>query len=328
MTTKKTRFSTNRNRATEERAAIDTIIDGLRARTPDNLHDDDFEDLSDLSRAAASRLAERWHEIEYTVRLALVREMVNRFETSVEHHFDRALTAALSDPESDVRLLALEGLSDTNDSVLLNYLLQSIPQEQDAAVRAAEAEILGQYVLEAEMQRLDTGDVARLRELVLSLARTDPDRTVRLRMVETAGYFAGDPDVIKAIEDAWSSGEHESQVSALRAMGRQGDSRWVSIVVAQFQHDEPEIRFEAARSAGTIGGQSVVPRLIDLTEDDDVEVQMAAIASLGEIGGDLAVTALRNLEHSESMAIADAASAALEAALLLDNVTRPPSSLW
>lgn len=328
MTTKKTRFSTSRRRTAEQREAIDAVIDTLVDRAPGDITDDDFEDLSDLSRAAADRLQERWHEIAYPLRLALVREMVNRFETDIEHHFDRALIVALYDEEVDVKLGAFEGLTDSTDERLLAYLIDDMPNEKSAPVRAAAARITGQFVLQAELHGLESSRSGELKERVLGMMEDDPDPDVRLFMLEAAGFFAGDPDVVDAIEDAWDSGSHDAQVSALRAMGHQCDPRWLDLVLQQMKSDEPELRFEAARAAGTVGNQSIVPQLIVLADDEDVEVQMAVIASLGAVGGEQAIAALRALEQSESPAIADAAGAAVEEALLATTVARPPSSLW
>jgi HEAT repeat protein len=328
MTTKKTRFSTSRSRASADRNAIDAVIDELVDRVPENLTDEDFEDLSDLSRASADRLAERWLELSLELRTALVREMVNRFESDIEHHFDRALIAALSDEVVDVKLVAFEGLTDTTDNRLLEYLIQRLPHEDSAPVRAAGARVTGQFVLQAELGAIDQLQTDRLREMVMSIVEDDPDGDVRLRMLESAGYFANDPEVVDAITDAWESGSHDEQVSAIRAMGHQCDPRWLDIVLEQLRSDEPEIRFEAARATATVGGQSIVPQIVALTEDEDVEVQMAAIASLGALGGDTAIATLRALEQSESVAIADAAGAAVEEALLATTVARPPSSLW
>jgi HEAT repeat protein len=328
MTTKKTLFSTSRKLAAEQREAIDAVIDSLDDRVPTDISDDDFEEFSDLSRASADRLQERWLEISYPVRLALVREMVSRFETDIEHHYDRALIAALFDEEVDVKLSAFEGLTDTTDERLLTYLVERLPEEDSAPVRAAGSRVAGQFVLKAQLGDLEPGTTDRLREVVLGMLENDPDPDVRLYMLEAAGYFAEDPDVVDAIEDAWNSGSHDAQVSAVRAMGHQCDPRWLDIVLQQFRSDEPELRFEAARSAATVGNQNIVPQLIQLTDDEDVEVQMAAIASLGSLGGKEAIATLRALEESESPAIADAAGAAVEEALLATTVARPPSSLW
>lgn len=328
MTTKKTRFTTSRERADEQRESINPIVDRLVEIEPATIEDDTFEDLSDLSKPAASRLVERWLEIPYPVRLALTREMASRSETDIEHHYERALVAALRDKEPDVRLVALGGLNETSEPSVLEYLLTHLQDEPDAGVRDAGVEALGQFALQAELAKMPDEAIDRLRDVLLTIAEDDLVDAVRWKAIESAGYLAGDPEVADAISDAWDSGVHNAQVSALRAMGNQCDPRWIDRILAEFQSDEPELRFEAARAAGTVGGQRIVPTLIDLTGDDDVEVQMAAIAALGSIGGDIAVTALRNLEHSESLAVADAATAALDEALLADNAARPPNSLW
>jgi HEAT repeat protein len=328
MTMKKTRFSTSRKIASEQRSAIDNLVDSLAEQTALDSPEDVLQDLSDLGVAGADQLIRRWPELALPVRLALVREMVSRFESDIEHHFDRALIAALYDEDVDVKLGAFEGLTDTSEPLLLDYLLDNVQVETSPSVRAACSRILGQFVLESQLGRLDGADALRVRETVLVLASSDPDPDVRLQALESAGYLAGDQVVIDAIAEAWSSASHDDQVSALRAMGHQCDPRWLDIVLAQFHNDEPEIRFEAARAAGTVGNQSIVPQLVDLTSDDDVEVQVAAIASLGQLGGESAIAALRALEQSESPAISDSAGAAVEEALLLQSVTRPPSSLW
>lgn len=328
MVMKKTRFSTSRKRAIEDRAAINSAIDALVHRQPEDITDDDLENISDLSRPAAERLAERWLDIPHAVRLSSVQRMVSMFETSIEHHFEQALVVALGDVDDEIKLSAFTGLTDATASSFLRYLIERLPEERNPHVRSAGAEMMGQFVLQAELGNLDPLTAAELREKLISTMENDDAEIVRLHALESAGFFAGDQRVVRAIDDAWGSGGHEARVSSLKAMGRQGDPRWLERALSEFSSDEPEIRFEAVTAAGTLGGQLIVPKIIDLTDDEDVEVQMAAIASLGMIGGDAAVRALRGLEHSESIAIADAASAALDEALLIDNAARPPNSLW
>lgn len=328
MTTKKTRFTTSRQRAAEDQNAIDRVIEGLAGRDPASITEEEIEQLSDLSRFAGSRLFGRWNEIDLPIRLALVREMVNRFETGTEYHFDRALIASLADSEVDVKLLAFEGLTDTTDLSLLEWLVGHLPDEPATTVRAAGLRIAGQFVLAAELGTLDTQQAEKIQHLVLSIMENDPDPEVRLQGLEAAAYISGHPQVIAAIDNAYLSPSHDDQVSAIRAMGRQGDPRWSGIILNQFRSDEPELRFEAARAAATVGSQAIVPQLVDLTDDEDAEVQMAAIETLGTIGGDVAVNILRQLEQSESPAVAEAAGAALEEALLSASPARPPDPLW
>ncbi len=328
MTTKKTRFSTSRERAAEGREAIDRVVSGLAGRDPGSITEEEIEQFSDLSRFAGSQLFERWNDIDLPVRLALVREMITQFETGGELHFDRALVASLADSEVDVKLLAFEGLTDTTDLSLLDWLVHHLRSESASTVRASGMRIAGQFVLASELGKLDADQAAMAQDLVLSVMQSDPDPEVRLQALESAAYLAGNPTVIAAIDDAWLSRSHDDQVSALRSMGRQGDARWSGIILNQFRSDEPELRFEAARAAATVGSQSIVPQLVDLTDDEDAEVQMAAIESLGTIGGEVAVAVLRELEQSDSEAVADAAGAALEEAMLSTTPSRAPDQLW
>jgi AcrR family transcriptional regulator len=205
MTMKKTRFSTSRKIASEQRSAIDNLVDSLAEQTALDSPEDVLQDLSDLGVAGADQLIRRWPELALPVRLALVREMVSRFESDIEHHFDRALIAALYDEDVDVKLGAFEGLTDTSEPLLLDYLLDNVQVETSPSVRAACSRILGQFVLESQLGRLDGADALRVRETVLVLASSDPDPDVRLQALESAGYLAGDQVVIDAIAEAWSS---------------------------------------------------------------------------------------------------------------------------
>ena len=281
------------------------------------------EPLSDLSRTAAAYFAERWPELPPENRLAAVLAMREDAEREIEHNYDRALLVALRDEDADTRFAAIDGLAELESPSYCNALLALIEQEPDPRVRAAEAMALGRFALQSELGELDERTAEQLRVCLLHLIEIDPSPDVRRRALESAGYLAGDPDIIRQIEDAYKSGNHPLRVSALHAMGRQGDVRWLDIVHHELTSDEPELRFEAVTAAGTIGEERSVIDLMDRLRDDDFEVQMAAIASLGAIGGQLAINTLRKLTEDDSEAIVDAAEDALEEAQLTSNPLRP-----
>lgn len=281
------------------------------------------EPLSDLSRSDATYLAERWPELAPATRLAAVHAMREDAEAQIEHNYDRALLVAALDADADTRLAAIEGLAELEAPVFCELLLSVVEQEPDQRVRAAEAMALGRFALQCELNDLDEQLSERLRESLLRLLSSDSSPEVRRRALESAGYLADDPEIVRQIEEAYDSGDHALRVSSLHAMGRQADTRWLDIVHHEFTSDEPELRFEAVTAAGTIGDERSVVELIDRLRDDDVEVQMAAIASLGAIGGRLAISALRRLTEDDSAAIVDAAEDALEEAQLTSNPLRP-----
>ena len=281
------------------------------------------EPLSDLGRSATAYLAERWSELAPETRLAVVLAMRQDAENEIEHSYDRALLVALGDENADTRLAAIDGLAELESPAFCDVLIAAVEQEPDERVRAAEAMALGRFALQCELNELEEQAFGRLRATLLRLLANDPSPEVRRRALESAGYLAGDADIVQHIEAAYGSGDHKSRVSALHAIGRQADMRWLDVVHRELSSDDPELRFEAVTAAGTIGDERSVLELIDRLGDEDVEVQMAAIASLGAVGGQLAVNTLRKLTEDDSPAIVDAAEDALEEAQLTSNPLRP-----
>jgi HEAT repeat protein len=279
--------------------------------------------LSDLSREGVQRLRQRWSEIAATCRAELVQAMAADAEASVERNYDRALLIALDDESGATRLAAVEALWELESPAFLDALLQRIEDEPDERVRAAEAMALGRFALLGELEELSASSAARTRDVLLRLHGEDTSLEVRRRALEALGCFAGDDDVVDEIQAAYDAGTHALRVSALHAMGRQADSRWVELVHEELTSDEPELRFEAVTAAGMIGDERSIPLIIDLVDDEDTEVRLAAVGALGNIGGTLAVNVLRRLCRSDSPAIAEAAQDALEEAMLYANPLRP-----
>lgn len=311
--------STSQSSDRDDQGAVDRALEQIASGSQALL----VEPLSDLSRPAAAYLAQRWPTLPAPVRLAAVQAMRDDAEAHIEHTYDRALLVALQDVDAEVRLAALDGLAELESPSFCDYLIEHVEHEPDDRVRAAEATALGRFSLLCELEELDDEISDRVRLTLLNMLEHDESPEVRRRALESAGYFAGDPDVERLINEAYESGDHGRRVSALHAMGRQADTRWLDVVHAEFSSDDPELRYEAVTAAGTIGSERSVVELIDRLRDDDVEVQLAAIASLGAIGGKLAVSALRRLTEDDSPAISDAAEEALEEAELSTNPLRP-----
>jgi HEAT repeat protein len=282
-----------------------------------------IELLSDLDRPGAAHLRERWLDISGEQRASLVQQMAADAETNVSHSYDRAFLVAITDPEAATRLAALQGLWEHESSDYLSFLLDHVDEETDDDVRAAEAAALGRFAMQAELGVLADDNAERVRSTLLRLHTNDRALEVRRRALESLGYFAEDQEIIDLIRIAFELGAVSMRASALQAMGRQADTRWVEDCHEELRSDEPEIRFEAVTALGMIGDPRSVPDVIDLTADEDTEVQLAAIAALGAIGGQMATNALRRLEQEESPIIAEAAEDALQEAALMASPLRP-----
>ncbi len=132
-------------------------------------------------------------------------------------------------------------------------------------------------------------------DLLDALRDQNTPYSVRRRALESLGALGSDSEIEREVSEAYHSGDHGLQCSALFAMGRSLDAAWLPIVLAELDNDDSELRFEAARSAGLLGSPDSLPALIASAQGDDAEVRHAAISAIAQIGGRGASRALERL---------------------------------
>lgn len=252
--------------------------------------------LSDLSRANARTLGAAWESIPESNRINLVRRFDELSEERVELNFGRALRIALDDSSAVVRQLAVAGLWEDESTELLDRLRDILENDESPDVRAQAAAALERFSSKAAVGSVDETVASTLRD-ALRRSATDAEApyAVQRRALESLGPYAADPEISSLISEAFDSDDHGLQCSALYAMGRSQDSRWLPTILAQLERDDAEIRFEAARAAGLLGSADALPVLLQAARDDDVEVRHMAINAIGQIGGRGAVRALERL---------------------------------
>jgi HEAT repeat protein len=267
--------------------------------------------LSDLAPEESEMLATVWPEIDVRRRRRVVQELVDLEEDNVELSFDAVFLQGLEDDHADVRLQSIRGLWEYEQPDLIRLLLRLMESDGNASVRAEAALALGRFVL--LFQR------GRLRELYFQeaesglrgvIAKADEVEEVRARVVEAIGAY-NDTWVRQAISEAYENGARRLKVSAVNAMGRSCEPRWLPLLVRELNNEEAEIRYEAAVGCGSLGDEIAIPHLVKLVDDSDDEVRQASIAALGEIGGREARSALAELKEHESAAVRVAAREAL-----------------
>ncbi|HUG13752.1 MAG TPA: HEAT repeat domain-containing protein [Thermomicrobiales bacterium] len=284
-----------------------------------------LELLSDLDRDGARRLRDEWQSVPAATRTSMVRSMVEDAERDVAQVYGRVMHIALDDPEPETRLAALRGLWEHDAPGLLGELLNLASVEKDSRVREALAEALAPYAERVGADELETHEAARLRVTLLDMCQSDSARAVRRRALETLGYFPDDEAIAEAIQDAFDSGIFEMQVSALRAMGCQSDTRWLPACYGELNSDEVEIRHEAVTAIGKIMDVRSSTRVVDMLADEDADVRVAAILALGAISGPIAINTLRRIIRDEDdMVLVEAADDALSEAQLVVLPLQPP----
>ena len=283
--------------------------------------------LSDLSRVNARELAAAWETIPEGNRIALVRRFDELSEERVELNFQRALKVALNDRSAVVRQLAVAGLWEDESSDLLDRLRNMFDNDESPDVRAQAAAALERFAGKAAVGSLDDSVASDLRDaLRRSVIDAAAPYAVQRRALESLGPYGADPEISALISKAFDSEDHGLQCSALYAMGRSNDSRWLPTIMAQLESDDPEIRFEAARAAGLLGSPDALPVLLQAARDEDAEVRHTAVGAIAQIGGRAAVRALERLAEDAGEADLELIESAIDDVNTLIEPLQPPSS--
>jgi HEAT repeat protein len=301
---------TDESIAEEKRRPLGEALGEIRAG---DLSPRQLSRMSDLSRQDARELAAAWPTIPEETRADLVRRCDELSEERIDLNFGRVLRVAMEDPSAVVRQLAIGGLWEDESSDLLARLRALFDHDASPDVRAEAAAALGRFAGRGAAGSLDEATATGLREdLLRATGEDEPSYTVRRRAMESLGAFGNDPRVAASIADAYDSGDHGLQCSAVYAMGRSLDARWLPNILTELESPEPELRFEAARAAAALGSPDALPALLVAARDEDVEVRHAAIGAIGQIGGRGAARALERLAEEAGEADLELIEAALE----------------
>jgi len=267
--------------------------------------------LSGLAPGESSAFFAEWAKLPAERRRAVLRVALQLAEDSVEMDFGTVFKACLSDSDPNVRATAIEGLWEDEEFRTADRLAKMLRNDADEGVRVAAALSLARFALLGEIGSLYKSAAERV-HAALFAAATDQTESVevRRRAIEAVGVLE-DSDVEALLEASYRDDNPKMRASAVYAMGRSGDERWLPTILKEMESDEPEFRFEAARAAGQLDSPRVVVPLINLLKDDDLEVQLAAIGALGEVGGDLARKALLQCIRGNDSALREAAKEAL-----------------
>ncbi|HEX5692495.1 MAG TPA: HEAT repeat domain-containing protein [Roseiflexaceae bacterium] len=275
----------------------------------------DLKPLSALDTSDREAFLQGWTALTPERRNQIAHAMFELAEDNVDLDFNAVLFWLLDDQAAEVRTVAIEGLWENTSLRLMRKLLELLRDDPSAEVRASAALGLSHFAYQSSVGELDDDEISALHDGLFAAMRDETQTLdVRRRALESAGYFGDEDEVEQRIEQAYGSAEQLLRESALVAMGRSMDQRWLPTIGAALGNSSPALRYEAARAAGEIAedAQSLVPRLVPMIEDDDSEVALAAIWALGQIGGERARRALQNARKSSNETRSLAATEALE----------------
>lgn len=289
---------------------FDEYLEELRSPSA-GLKVSELQHLSNMTPEQAQQFEEAWPSLNVRRRRRIVQELTDLSEDNVDLNFDRVFFQGLEDEDAAVRLESVRGLWEHETPDLIEPLLSLLEHDRDATVRAEAALALGKFVLLSEFGRLRE---RYFREVEAGLRRVlskeDEVEEVRARALEAIGTY-NTAWVRQSIREAYESGVRRLKVSAVHAMGRSCEARWLPLLLHELNNEEAEVRYEAAIACGSLGDERAVVQLVKLVRDPDAEVREASVSALGEIGGTEAKNALLELADDPSSPMREAAAEAL-----------------
>lgn len=235
----------------------------------------------------------------------------------------------LDDEEPEVRKLAIEGLWDYPEPEMIEVLFDKAENDPDERVRCSAITTLGRYIYEGEMADYDfdwgameeimregelpQGDFLRVKEFLLSVYRNKEKTLNERRFAVEALSFLTDPEILDIIEEAYAHPDPKMKMSAIFAMGRNGDLCWEDYILKELHSPVKELQLEAIRAAGEACFEDAGEDLLRLTYSDDRKVKLEAIRALGQTGWEEAFDRLDELaSFGEDREIREIAELALD----------------
>ena len=269
-------------------------------------------ELSALSSEELELFKQAWLAIEPKRRRQIISRLVELARDNLEYNFDGIFKNCLGDQDANVRSEAIEGLWESEESSLIDPLINMLEQDSSDEVQTAAAIALSKFATLAEYGKLSSTQTDKICKALLgAIANKSKPVEVQRRALEAAAPLSL-PHVKAAIDEAYRSSDTRLKVSSIYSMGKSCDPCWLSILLKELNNADAEIRYEAAGACGELEEDEAVPQLIELINDSDIDVQLAAIQSLGKTGGTKAKDCLKECLDSSSVAIRQAAEQALQ----------------
>lgn len=269
---------------------------------------------SDLDPKSLRLFLDVWPSVKPARKLLLLNELAANLETDNIVSYEDIGRALLDDADGEVRARALLLLAESNDPKLASKLTDILLNDSELAPRMEAANLIGEFILLGELEELSEDIQRKAEDALIKVIKSEDNPTLRKNALEALGYSSR-IEIIMLIESAFERTDPTWVASALRAMGRSHDERWLEDVVGKLLDDDPRIKFAAVEAAGELNIQDAGPILLKMLEDEeeDDDVIAAAIWSLSQIGGDDArVYLLHLIEQTDDEALTEYLEEALE----------------
>jgi HEAT repeat protein len=188
-------------------------------------------------------------------------------------------------------------------------------------VQTTAALALGRFVLMAEVGSIPPKYAIQLGQVLLGITADEKkSMEVRRRALEAISPLSTQ-QVKDTIKKAYENRDERLRISAIYAMGKNCDTKWMPFLLKELKSGDAEMRYEAATACGELGDEDIIQYLLPAANDEDIDVQLAVIQALGKIGGNEAKLFLKKHADDENDAVREAVETALNEISILDDMT-------
>lgn len=259
---------------------------------------EDLYRFSDLSDENLTSLKTIWPQVNEETRESLFEGLYLLSHDDMLVDFSMMGDFGLNDIDPAVRSYALGLMVECRRSSFLKKVIDIARNDPDTDVRQSAIEILGQFVIDIEMEDIPEKEGKKILTALEALNQ-DPDERIRLRVMESLAYM-DHPLVSDLMRSALVSTKEENVIAGLRAVQHSLNKKWAGKIIDFIDHPNPNVQVEAIKAAGLIQSQKTVkPILRLLTNFDELEndVLDAAILAISQIGGNQVREVIEELEE-------------------------------
>lgn len=244
--------------------------------------------LSDMGEEDWRSFQAQWASFSDERRRVIARHLADLTEENSLVNFESVFGLLLQDPLSLVRLVALDGLWDSQNPRYLPLVIEKMEQDGEGEVRNEAARVLGNYSYQSYCGLMPS-DVAEVvvPALLRQLHNPQTPPTLYRTALQSVSY-ANIPEVTRLIQEAYRQDDTALRLSAVEAMGINADERWLVGVIKEMNSPYLEMRQTAIRAAGNIGSEQALPALskIITNADNEFEVRVLALESVASLEGE------------------------------------------
>ena len=252
--------------------------------------------LSDLSAEKAAKLGAVLEGLTPERRAAFYQGMKETHHESFEYDFSPIAKIGLEDADGEIRADAIEilGLEDSRETGA--RILDAARSDPSEKAQITAIDVLGQYMLEDDLDGTIPVDRKKLRE---ALEKLIENKSAAVRRAAVVAYAVSETKRVNEIIRGYLAGnDRDELIAALRAISISMNDEFSESVLELLEHDDEEIVIEAIRAAGALQIKEALPALYEMISRFDritPDLLLAAVGAVAEIGDESGMDVLETL---------------------------------